>query len=71
MNQIKGALQKIKKRLHRQHSKKYRYIQSDYFIFTIYLPKQNQKAINPHPGNQKGNEKRLQKTPTKKTSKGV
>ena len=31
------------------------------FIFAFYLPKQNQKAINPHPENRKGNKKDYRK----------
>ena len=69
VNQIKGALQKPKSGTHKKHNKKCQYIRCDFFIFAFYLPKRNQREINPHPGNRKGSEKRLQKTPTQKQAR--
>ena len=70
MNQIKGALQKIEKHYtQKEQQKKCQYIQCGFFIFAFYLPKQNLRDINPHPGNQNGSEKRLQKTPTRKQAR--
>ena len=70
VNQTKGALQKIEKQF--TQTAQYEisiYSEWFFFIFAFYLPKQNRKAINPHPGNRKGNEKRLQKTPTRKQAR--
>ena len=77
MNLIKGSLKKVEKAVTEIEIKAV-YTKSTIkinifrvFCFLILSPKQNREAINPHPGNQKRtrNEKRLQKTPTRKLAR--